>query len=132
MANSFGRRHAVGHPQTDRQIDGANPNQIAVGERFLPVDQRAPDERAVGAAQVLEHRAAVAAVDANDCVAARNAGRVEPEVTSRIASDDVVALRELPGPVFPHHPTKGDLDRGAAPPARPWRRKRIQPRGPFE
>src|SRR5204863_9222645 len=111
-ANSFGFRCLVGRPEANGQIDGANLDQVAVGQRDFRIDGSAPDERAVGASKILERHAPVAAVDANHRVAARDAGRIQPDVASRIASDDVVALRELAGLAVPHNPAEQALDRG--------------------
>src|SRR5439155_7066010 len=102
--NAFGLRRLVGRPQANGQIDGAHLDQIAVRQRDLRIDGSAPNERAVGAAQILEHHAPAAAVDANDRVAARDAGRIQPDAASRIASDEVVALRELAGLAVPRNP----------------------------
>jgi hypothetical protein len=91
-ANSFGFSGRVGRPQANDQINGANTDQVAVGQSYFPIDATAPDESAVGALQVLQHHAAVTAVDAYNRVASRDAGYIQPDVASRIPSDDVIAL----------------------------------------
>src|SRR4029077_6706197 len=93
--NPLGFGGVVGCPEADGQIDGANLDDVAIGQRDFSIDGRAPNERAVGASQVLEQHAPAAAVDANHRVAARDAGRIQPDGASRIASDAVVSLREL-------------------------------------
>src|SRR3954453_10455798 len=111
--NAFGLRRLVGRPQANGQIDGAHLDQIAIRQRDFRSDGSAPNERAVGAAQILERDAPLAAADANDRVAARDAGRIQPDVASRVASDDVVALRELAGLAVPRHPADEGVNRGA-------------------
>src|SRR3954470_6141868 len=111
--NAFGLRRLVGGPQANGQIDGAHLDQFAVRQRDLRTDGSATNERAVGAAQILERDAPLTAADANDRVAARDAGRIQPDVASRVASDDVVALRELAGLAVPRHPADEGLGRGA-------------------
>src|SRR5262245_31620590 len=68
-------------------------DDIAIGERCRRGDTLAPDERAVGAVEIGEHRRLGRPLDMDARVSSRYTVVIEPHVAAWIAADDVVAHR---------------------------------------
>src|SRR5437762_13549057 len=66
----FGLRHFIRGPQTDCEINGADRKRIAVIQYDVLLNSTAPNQRPIGATQIVERNPPIRTVNSNSRVAA--------------------------------------------------------------
>ena len=76
------------------ELEWANPDDVAVSEWRLRLDDGATEQSTVGAVEVVKNSGPLDAVDSDARVPARHIRVIQPDRARRITPDDVVAFKK--------------------------------------